>query len=307
MSPYKLETPAVVSFSGGRTSGYMLYHILQAFGGKLPDDVKVVFCNTGKERPETLDFVERCSQEWGVDVTWLEYTSELKTRPLVKSRNGRMESAYEHGFKIVNYATASRNGEPLEAVIRARNMLPNVMARFCTVECKIRTTQRYLKSLNWHKDNDVAWTNAIGFRADEPQRVAKLAVTNRHSNEAPEAPLYKAGVTKADIVAWWDKQPFQLQLKDHEGNCDLCFLKGAAKIQAILRERPDLADWWMRMEAEAEAEAVRKGTMRIPSTAFFRKDRPRYSVQLEMAQRPGLFDNDPNEADELSIACHCTD
>lgn len=60
-SPYRITGPAVVSFSGGRTSGYMLWHILDAHGGALPDDVKVVFCNTGKERPETLDFVERCA------------------------------------------------------------------------------------------------------------------------------------------------------------------------------------------------------------------------------------------------------
>jgi 3'-phosphoadenosine 5'-phosphosulfate sulfotransferase (PAPS reductase)/FAD synthetase len=210
-----------------------------------------------------------------------------------------MESAYEHGFKVVNYATASRNGEPLEAVIRARNMLPNVMARFCTVECKIRTSQRYLLSLGWNN-----WSNAIGLRADEPHRVAKLGTTNRHGNEEPVCPLHEAKVTKAMVHEWWAKQPFQLGLMEHEGNCDLCFLKGAGKIRRILADRPELADWWIRMEAEAEA--VRKGQMRIPSTAFFRKDRPRYSVQLELAQRPGLFDN-VSEADELSIACHCTD
>lgn len=72
-NPYRLDPPAVVSFSGGRTSGYMLWHILESFGGKLPEDVRVVFCNTGKERPETLDFVERCGQRWGVPIVWLEY------------------------------------------------------------------------------------------------------------------------------------------------------------------------------------------------------------------------------------------
>jgi len=296
-NPYKIDRPGVVSFSGGLTSGFMLWHILDAYGGKLPEDIKVIFNNTGKERPETLTFVERCSIEWGVDITWLEYTSTPKNRPLGKARNGRMESAYEHGFKVVNYATASRNGEPLEAVIRARNMLPNVMARFCTVECKIRTSQRYLLSLGWNN-----WSNAIGLRADEPHRVAKLGTTNLHANEDPVCPLHEAKVTKVMVHEWWSKQPFKLDLMEHEGNCDLCFLKGAGKIRRILADKPELAEWWIRMEAEA----VRKGQMRIPSTAFFRKDRPRYSVQLELAQRPGLFD-DVTEDDELSIACHCTD
>lgn len=296
MNPYILDTPAVVSFSGGRTSGMMLRRIIDAHGGTLPDGIKVVFNNTGKERPETLDFVERCSQQWGVPVVWLEYTSTLKTRPLVKSKNGRTESAYEHGFQVVDYATASRDGKPMEAAITARNMLPNVMARFCTVECKIRTTDRYLRSLGW-----TAWTNAIGFRADEPQRIAKLAATNRHSREEPVTPLGKAGVTKADVIAFWDRQPFRLNLQDHEGNCDLCFLKGAGKIRRILKDRPDLADWWVRMEATADS----RGLARNPSVAFFRKDRPRYAVQLELAQRPALFD-DPGD-DLLEVACHCTD
>ena len=54
---YKIPTPACISFSGGRTSGFMLKQILNTYGGELPDDIKVCFANTGKEMPETLDFV----------------------------------------------------------------------------------------------------------------------------------------------------------------------------------------------------------------------------------------------------------
>lgn len=294
--PFKLEGPAVVSFSGGRTSGYMLWRILEAHGGTLPDNVKVIFCNTGKERPETLDFVERCSQRWGVPIVWLEYR-HLEDGTIPDGRTPPRKTGGRHTYVVVDFATASRKGEPFEAIIRARNMLPNVMARFCTVEMKIRTSNRYLKSLGW----SAGYTNAIGLRADEPQRVARLKNTNRHNREEPVAPLAAAGCTIEDVAAFWSSHSFDLELKQHEGNCDLCFLKGQGKIQRILKERPDLADWWIRQEAEA----VRRGEMRIPSTAFFRKDRPRYAVQLELAQRATLFDE--FEDDELSIACHCTD
>lgn len=182
-NPFRIPEPFVVSFSGGRTSAYMLRRILDAFGGKLPAGGKVVFCNTGKERPETLDFVERCSVEWDVPVTWLEYRYEspvpcptrdpdwptLDDDPFgertlrwdrwhQRARKARAKHAAKveaelsrrkalprserkglprlrkdigrHAVAEVNYATASRHGQPLEEVIAARNMLPNVMARF---------------------------------------------------------------------------------------------------------------------------------------------------------------------------------
>ena len=48
VSGYKIPTPAVISFSGGRTSAFMLKQILNAYGGKLPKDIHVCFANTGK-------------------------------------------------------------------------------------------------------------------------------------------------------------------------------------------------------------------------------------------------------------------
>ena len=337
-SLFALETPSVISFSGGRTSGLMLYRILEAYGFKLPDGIKVIFCNTGKERAETLDFVERCSQEWGVDITWLEYRyTGPVMEPVPEPTTGKwvdrertMWSPLEdldgtadddeqheigtyiervwipdkktpkrvtpgsHGFTVVNYATASRNGEPFEQLIRARNMLPNVVARFCTVELKIRTNARYLKSIGWTD----GYLNAIGLRADEPHRVARLKGTNRHNAEEPIAPLYAAGVTLADVQGFWKKQPFDLQLEPYEGNCDLCFLKGAGKIRRIMQEHPELAEWWMHMETIIDSG--RNGIGR------FRADRPPYRVQLELAKRPGLFD-EIEEHDQLSAYCSCTD
>jgi len=274
-NPYLLDAPAVISFSGGRTSGMMLWHILQAHGGALPAGVKVVFCNTGKERPETLDFVERCSQRWGVEIVWLEYRR-------VEDRNT---------FAVVDYATASREGEPFESLIRVRNFLPNPVSRFCTTELKVRPIRDYCRSVGWDY-----WTAAVGIRADEPHRLAKA---RRQSSERWETvhPLAAAGVTLDYVAAFWDRHPFDLELMSHEGNCDLCFLKGAGRIRRILADHPHLVDWWARME-----ETV---THKSGGTGRFRRDRPGYRVQLQLAQRPGLFDE--FEPDELSVACHCTD
>ena len=73
-SPYRIARPAAISFSGGRSSGYMLKHVVDAYSGKLPDDVVVVvFANTGREMPATLDFVDECAKRWDVPITWVEY------------------------------------------------------------------------------------------------------------------------------------------------------------------------------------------------------------------------------------------
>ena len=62
--PYKIIEPTCISFSGGRTSAYMLWRVLQENNG-LPKEAKVCFANTGKEEEATLRFVRDCGEQWG--------------------------------------------------------------------------------------------------------------------------------------------------------------------------------------------------------------------------------------------------
>jgi 3'-phosphoadenosine 5'-phosphosulfate sulfotransferase (PAPS reductase)/FAD synthetase len=110
MNPYALRGKTVVSFSGWRTSAYMLRLVLDA--NEDHDDLMVLFANTGKEHPATLDFVQDCSDRWGVPTTWLE---------------SREDNA---GFAIVDFASVSRQGERFDALIKKRSYLPNPVTRF---------------------------------------------------------------------------------------------------------------------------------------------------------------------------------
>jgi 3'-phosphoadenosine 5'-phosphosulfate sulfotransferase (PAPS reductase)/FAD synthetase len=274
--PFRIEGPAIISFSGGRTSGYMLWRILQAWGRELPADVHVCFANTGKEMPQTLDFVRDCDRHWGVAVHWLEY--------------GRGE---------VNYATASRNGEPYKALIGKRGYLPNPVTRFCTVELKIRCIGKWAKDHFGHRDFD----QVLGLRVDEAHRAAKALARAEFDSEyaGMQLPLYRAGVTKRDVQAFWLKQNFDLRLPNINGatpfgNCDLCFLKSAATISGIMREQPELARWWIEAEAEARANK--------PSGARFRADRPSYAQMLDTVQRQGNIDF--GDLDQR-IDCFCSE
>ena len=288
--PYLIEGPALISFSGGRTSGYMLKHILDAHGGTLPENVRVAFANTGKERPETLDFVQECSERWGVHIAWLEYDPEA-----------------EHKTAIVSHNSASRNGEPLAAIIGQRQMLPNPVMRFCTIEGKIKRFREYcVHHLGFHH-----WTSIVGLRADEMRRVEK----QRRRNEAGKdlwrtvVPLADAGVTKHDVKAWWEDQPFDLRLPNVNGstpagNCDLCFLKKEALIRGLIRQSPEMAEWWA--EQERKAALSREGKMDKPEMALFRADRPSYAQMLDDNARQAnlMFEDDEGESED---DCACTD
>jgi len=280
--PFKISEPTCISFSGGRTSAYMLWRVLQAGGGVLPSQAIVCFANTGKEDEATLRFVQDCSERWSVPITWIEYQAAEETADR---------------WRLVDFETASRNGEPFEALIRSRNFLPNPVARFCTVELKVRAIHRYLKTIGWTE-----WDSMLGIRADEPRRLAKIGNQDYGKHEEKCAPLGKAGITKEDVGNFWRAQTFDLGLPNNNGvtmhgNCDLCFLKGGAQVLSLIAEKPERAIWWASMEALALALASK------PSGAVFRSDRPSYASMLQYSKEQiNLFD--PNEE---AISCFCGD
>lgn len=228
--PFFITGPALISFSGGRTSAYMLWRILQAHGGTLPDDVHVTFANTGKEREETLRFVHECATRWGVRVRWLEWRSRKTTLPI------------EERFEEVGFNSASRFGEPFEGLIRCKGYTPNAVTRFCTSELKVRVMKWFMQSLG-HKN----WTNVIGLRADEPRRVARSRVKPKEP-WVNSMPLDDAGITNRMVRAFWAQQDFDLQLLPFEGNCDGCFLKARPKLLETERTKPGTLQWWSDME-----------------------------------------------------------
>ncbi|WP_260851584.1 hypothetical protein [Denitromonas ohlonensis] len=69
-------------------------------------------------------------------------------------------------------------------------------------------------------------------------------------------PLAEAGVTVRDVAAFWQAQPFDLELltvngRTLEGNCDLCFLKPRGQRLTLINARPEAAVWWIRPMARA--------------------------------------------------------
>lgn len=278
--PFKIDGPTCISFSGGRTSAYMLWKTLQAHGGTLPPDTHVIFANTGKEAEETLQFVDDCARRWSVPITWVEYRS-----PGVAV--------------VVDFATASRKGEPFSALIKDRNYLPNPVARFCTVELKILRAVELMERMGYEEHE-----NFVGIRVDEPRRIAKIRANPSGGTKGVERrmPLAIAGIDKWRVQGFWAQQEFDLGLRSvngetPEGNCDLCFLKHAARIRSLIAQRPSRAVWWIGEEGKINNPKVQGG-------GYFRNDRATYAQMAAFADdQADAFGHD----DEEAIACFCGD
>lgn len=232
--PFFITGPALISFSGGRTSAYMLWRILQAHGGTLPDDVHVAFANTGKEREETLRFVHECGTRWGVRVRWLEFVTDL-------ARVGP-----EGRFEEVGFNSASRKGEPFDRLIERKQALPsNLTGRWCTSFLKILTMSDFMRTQGLEPGS---YVEHIGLRADESDRVTLNTAQAKKHGRLTAYPLAAAHVRKDDVLAFWKAQPFDLMLGRGYGNCDHCPFVGDKSRIARARHDPAGVEWWARHE-----------------------------------------------------------
>lgn len=122
----------------------------------------------------------------------------------------------------------------------------------------------------------------VGFRADEPKRVARMRARNRDADmqgDSPDlettrpegeyvyAPLASAGATQSNVNDFWQKQDWGLQLPNNANlsNCVFCFLKGQRNIVNIIARQPAVdqslpknlksktntpsdINWWRKLE-----------------------------------------------------------
>lgn len=265
---YKIEGPAIVSFSGGSTSGFMLWKILQAHGGRLPVDVVPVFANTGLEHEKTYEFIRDCERFWKTKIRWVEF-------------------AGKRNWREVDFETASRNGEPFELLIKERNYLPNPITRFCTGVLKIQTISAFAGYLFNGKD----FLEAIGLRYDEPRRISSF---KKWTGERDICfPLFADKKTTDDVFAFWNQNHFKLGIQRVFSNCVGCFLKGAGNLAFIEEQEPGALEWWSRQEE--------RGVNGKP--AKFRSDRPSYRGLIQMVKDQKTFQFPEDDA----LPCSCTD
>ena len=224
-----------INFSGGRSSAYLLHSLLEGHDGQLPPHAVVVFANTGRERPATLDFVRSTQEALALDVHWLEYDYDAAA--------SGVPGDWKNIARRVDYHSASRRGQPFEALIRSRAYLPNATQRLCTAELKVETIRRWCTRELGIKSTTLV--NVLGVRYDEPRRWRRILARDGCKLLLP---LTYARIIKLQVDTFWAARGDDLAIDSRLGNCDLCFLKETRILLNSIRQEPALADWWISQE-----------------------------------------------------------
>lgn len=221
-------TNHVVSFSGGRTSAYLVWFILKLIasgwwakniGGK----VYFIFMDTGAEHPKTYEFIKKCVEYFGIELICLQGDFE---QPV----------GVGHTYKVVDISDLKF--DPINGPFgRMMNKygVPTIASAWCTSRMKEETHDKYCDD-RFGAGNYITW---LGIRADEPRRLK----IGKNSNLR-----YMAEITdfeKSDVLDFWRKMPFDLEIDEHLGNCVFCFKKGHGKIALAARNEPQLLSAWL--------------------------------------------------------------
>lgn len=140
--------PHVVKFSGGRSSGMMLFTLLHN-GILKPDrgDV-IVFNNTSAEHPATYEYISRCQklaeEKYGIPFFWTEFQTyeDVTGGEWVRLPSYRLVLPSE--FSEQNPNGYHCRGEVFEELLSWKRFLPSQFKRICTEQMKIIVTREFL-------------------------------------------------------------------------------------------------------------------------------------------------------------------
>ena len=143
------ELPHVVKFSGGRSSGMLLFTLLEnGFLRQDRGDV-VVFNNTSCEHPETYKFAAECKARVEADYGIPFFFAQFQTYEDAVQGEWRRLPSYrlvnERPFSETNPDGFHWRGEVFEEMLSHKAYLPNQFRRVCTASLKLEVTRLFLR------------------------------------------------------------------------------------------------------------------------------------------------------------------
>ena len=245
-----------------------------------------VMANTSKERIESIEFMNECDKYFGLNLVWIE---------------ANINKEYRKGtdFNVVNYEDLKLNGEVFEDGIKKYG-IPSKINKWCNRELKIVPLTKYYNSLFGSKNYSIA----IGIRADEIDRVSK-----DYKNNNVFYPLLDNKLTTRDRNKFWNDKPIKLKIPAYKGNCDLCFEKSKRKLLTIIKEEPNLVNWWADMTDKYSTKFIENkpsynSYSQNKGMNFYRENLSIYEL-VELAKQPFrsatdeyIYENDLFDAED---------
>lgn len=205
----------IVSFSGGRTSAYLVHCIEKMRKNGEIDNVHYVFMDTGAEHPKTYEFIKQVVKHFNIDLVCIRAVTNL-------------EIGKGNTYEIININDIGHNLKPWTDMSEKYG-LPYVHGAFCTDRMKTTPYNKWAKD-TFGKDNFTSW---LGIRIDELNRLSPKKGIKYLAEISP--------MDKLDIIGFWREMPFDLDINEWEGNCVFCVKKGVNKIALAVIDNPDLA------------------------------------------------------------------
>lgn len=138
------------------------------------------------------------------------------------------------GYHIVGMSSIGCDGVPFAEMMKKYGT-PYIGGMFCTDRMKLKPFKKYCDD-KYGKGNYETW---LGIRADEPRRLTEK-----------KGVRYLAEISdfeKEDVINFWSKQGFDLEIPEHLGNCVFCPKKSNLKLASAQRDEPGLYIKWLDM------------------------------------------------------------
>lgn len=264
----------LINCSGGRSSAMMARHIQTS--EKYIDFQKLfVFCNTGLERPETIQFLKNQMKYWNIPLNIIEGVYSLKKGVGVKS-------------KLVDFETMDMDGEVFSQCIEHLNKnkwtgVPNPAIPYCSDYLKVRVAKNFAKEVFGTND----YFSAIGFRREDmPKRITWKEISLDKKRIFPLLTDYQIAVDLFELNRFFENELFNLEIHSELGNCAYC-QKASLKI-LIKRIQFDLRtqnfkyiDWYGK-EEDKYGNRFFRGNLSIQDLVKIAEDALNDGIQLEM-------------------------
>ena len=191
----------LLGLSGGKDSSALAVYMRD----RLPE-MEYFFSDTGKELPETYEFLDWLEAFLGKPIVRLNMDSDPS-----KNRD------FDHWLTLYG------------------GLLPSSQVRWCTVNLKIKPFEDYV-------GEDKAY-NYVAIRADEDREGYKPLKTPSLRNIEPKYPFKEDGITKEDVYRILEESglglPDYYEWRTRSG-CYFCFFQRKSEWVGLLEQHPDL-------------------------------------------------------------------